>query len=527
MAMQRLVGPILHLKQGDSQTWRFTVSVWARRERGASSAKQLTLTFDSTSQATVDPTPRDAGGFHNGRWLIWNVSIPRRAAELETSYLLEGFTDGAVEVDRVVVPAVDQAPRVAFFSCNGVQHPEDWTTQPEMERLWNRMHERHDAPENPDGSAGPYHVLVGGGDQLYCDKIWSDVPELQALDTWEKRQQAKVRPALRREIEAMYASFYARWRVSWSADLLARIPGLYIWDDHEIFDGWGSYEENLQQSEVFKAIFAVARKAFMLFQLGGDLRPGRSLCLGPQEGHFLQAVHFPAQFDVLALDLRSQRTQGQVMAETQWSALKKYLQDREAAGGTAPHLLVVSSVPVVYLNFAAAERFLDWLPWRQNLEDDLRDQWESPAHQEERARLIMTLLDHAKAAQTRVTILSGDVHVGARGRITSRRPEHLLGQETEEVMHQLTSSAIVYPPPRALTLAGMRVIAKEGPVALSAISHVETEVVPLGARHFLLGQNNWLSIEPDLTWPSSRKQLWVRWVTEDGDVPPPLVIRPR
>jgi hypothetical protein len=73
----------------------------------------------------------------------------------------------------------------------------------------------------------------------------------------------------------------------------------------------------------------------------------------------------------------------------------------------------------------------------------------------------------------------------------------------------------------------MRVIAKEGPVALSAISHVETEVVPLGARHFLLGKNNWRSIEPDPAWPSSRQQLWVRWVTEDGDVPPPLVIRPR
>jgi hypothetical protein len=139
----------------------------------------------------------------------------------------------------------------------------------------------------------------------------------------------------------------------------------------------------------------------------------------------------------------------------------------------------------------------------------------------------MTLLDHAQAARTRVTILSGDVHVGARGRISSRRPEHLLAQETEVLMHQLTSSAIVYPPPKALTLAGMRAVAKEGPAELSAISHVETEVVPMGARHFLLGCNNWLSVEPDPSWPSSRKQLWVRWITEEGDVEPPLVIRPR
>jgi hypothetical protein len=525
--MERLVGPILHLRQGTAETWRFTVGVWVKPENGGPNTKRLTLTFDRTSNATVDPTPHHIGDFHDGRWLCWNVSIPRHDRECVTSYRLEGFTNGAVEVKGVVIPAVGQAPRLAFFSCNGVQDAQDWTTQPEMERLWGRMYERHNALENPGTSALPYHVLVGGGDLIYCDGIWGNGSPLEALNTWEKRKNAQVTPELKRDIESMYGSFYARWRSSWGSLLFARVPGVYTWDDHDIFDGWGSYNQNLQGCDLFQNIFAVARKAFMLFQLGGDPSVGESLCREPEGGHFLQAVRFPGQLDLLLLDLRSQRAQGRVMGESQWRALKEYLKGRVAGDATAPHLLVVSSVPVVYLNFASAERFLDWLPWRQELEDDLRDQWESPAHQEERARLIMTLLDHAHAARTRVTIVSGDVHVGARGRITSRRPEHLLGRETEVVMHQLTSSAMVYPPPKALTLAGMRAIAKEGPAELSAVSHVETEVVALGARHFLLGRNNWLSIEPDLEWPSSRKQLWVRWITEDGNIDPPLVIRPR
>jgi len=42
--------------------------------------------------------------------------------------------------------------------------------------------------------------LLGGGDQIYCDSIWKDVPALAKLDTWAKRQDAKVSPTLERSI---------------------------------------------------------------------------------------------------------------------------------------------------------------------------------------------------------------------------------------------------------------------------------------------------------------------------------------
>lgn len=519
--MKRRIGPILHLRACEPKDWSFSVGLWLD-----TSDKPPTLAFDPAAKAVISALATAPDAFGGASWTYWNVTIARQNAELQTSYDIDGLDEGKVHVDDVVIPALGQSPRISYFSCNGVQDPRDWTTQPEMEVLWERMHARHRAGVCPDGSGGPYHVLLGGGDQIYCDSVWMDVPRLSKLDTWEAREKANVSEALVRDLEKHYAKLYLRWHESWFAELHSRVPGLYIWDDHDIFDGWGSYSEGLQASPVFRAIFAQARRAFVLFQLGGGVAAGAP-CLDRTGAHFLQAVRLSEALDVVILDLRSQRTPTVVIGDDQWRALGAYLTERAARKPVGSHLLVVSTIPVVYLNFAAATTFFDWLPWRQDLEDDLRDHWEHKDHQEERARLIMTLLDHAAATKSRVTLLSGDVHVGARGRITSKRPSHLVADESETAIHQLTSSAIVFPAPSALALAGMRAVTPSGPAPLDAVSQVETEVLRVGADHFLLGERNWLSIEPGAAKDGERERLWVRWISEKGEVKPPILIHAR
>ena len=519
--MKRRMGPILHLRQAKSSEWRFTVGLWVEKCDKAA----LRFSFPNLVNVTIQPLAT-AGAFGGADWVYWDVTIPRQAKEFRATYLIEGLDEGPVEVDGVCIPGIGQSPRISFFSCNGVQDPRDWTTQPEMEVLWERMSERHAKVQAADGSGGPYHVLIGGGDQIYADSVWQKVPELQKLDSWEKREKARASASLTRNLERHYGSLYERWHESWFADLHSRVPGLYIWDDHDIFDGFGSYSDALQGCPVFQAILAQARGAFLLFQLGGGASCGAP-CVDSTGSHFMQTFSFDESLDVLILDLRAERTSERVMSEAQWNAIGTYLGERAARKSPAGHLLVVSSIPLVYLNFASAESFADWLPWRQDLEDDLRDQWESTVHQEERARLIMTLLDHGKATCTRVSVLSGDVHVGARARITSTRPAHLLPGETESVIHQLTSSAIVYPAPGALALAGMRAIGGKGPSPVLAVSHLDTEVIPVGADHYLLGVRNWLSIEPAKSDTGARAELWIRWITEKGDVKPPIVVHAR
>lgn len=38
------------------------------------------------------------------------------------------------------------------------------------------------------------------------------------------------------------------------------------WDDHDIFDGWGSYPDTIQNCPVFQGCFHAAKRFYLLFQ---------------------------------------------------------------------------------------------------------------------------------------------------------------------------------------------------------------------------------------------------------------------
>ena len=90
---------------------------------------------------------------------------------------------------------------------------------------------------------------------------------------------------------------------------------------------------------------------------------------------------------------------------------------------------------------SARWKLLAWVPGDQDLEDVVRDHWQSPGHRKERLRLIHRLLDLMASKKIRVTILSGDVHVACLGAIESER----LGRRGQraQVINQLTSAGIL------------------------------------------------------------------------------------
>src|SRR3546814_8511938 len=75
------------------------------------------------------------------------------------------------------------------------------------------------------------------------------------------------------------------------------------------------------------------------------------------------------------------------------------------------HLVIMSSIPVVYPGFETLERILGWWPGQNELEDDLADHWNSRPHKGERVRLIHRLLRLTQTETVRPTLISGDVHV--------------------------------------------------------------------------------------------------------------------
>lgn len=531
--MTILCGPILHLEQGTRDLWKFSVHVLTDLPADAPQGS-IRLGAD-LADATVGGATLVAAFPEVGR-TVWccPVAVPRTATQRLLTYTLR-TADENYQIDRVAIPARDRLPAMAFFSCNGFSSEELWRKTGDPNGLWRRLWEEHARgcegaqPDRPSA----IHVLLGGGDQVYADSL----PVLQELDRLSDRDLGRLRESTERRRTALkqYLDLYAeRWTQTEVFALLARVPGVFTWDDHDILDGWGSHRSAIQDSPAYRDVFAAAREAFCAMQLGGGRGGRRPPLLAPTgdrpEGHFLQAVTLHAtdqELELVLLDLRNDRTGDRVLSDAQWDGLKTVLARAEAApAGPGRHLLVISAVPVVYLRFKAVSWILrNVVPGVQEVEDDLLDQWEHPAHLGERARLLMGLLRHQAAAQRRVTLLSGDVHAGALGRIESSRPEHRAATGIEPArIHQLTSSGIVHPSPNGWQRWFLELLGAEG--CNEVTSGVTTDMLPLDSRTERLWSRNFLLLDVEPASAGGAHQLWARYVAEDWPLTRMITIPP-
>lgn len=170
-----------------------------------------------------------------------------------------------------VVPGLSQSMRIMFHSCNGFSVGTDeaaWSGPV----LWNdvlRVHEKK-----------PFHVMIGGGDQIYNDNVRVDGP----LRAWteirnpRRRRDYPFDAKMRNECDEFYFQNYIKW---FSTEPFAsanhQIPQINIWDDHgkpsskklcfvakepwtDIIDGFGSYTDHFMNCAVFRGIGGVAFK---------------------------------------------------------------------------------------------------------------------------------------------------------------------------------------------------------------------------------------------------------------------------
>jgi len=163
---------------------------------------------------------------------------------------------------------------------------------------------------------------------------------------------------------------------------------------------------------------------------------------------------------------------------------------------------------------------LSIFPGQQALEDDLRDQWNSTPHKQERLRLIHRLLDFSAARKCRVTLLSGDVHVGALGVIRDIRDDTRAdGGGTGQQITQLTSSGIIHPPPQGAALFFLENVVGKEMSTDRGISSVMLQFP--GTRQYYIGTRNWLALEPD-----AQHRIWANWHIEGEPYPYTQVIHP-
>jgi len=498
MPSRILLGPLLGL-EGDS---RYTICLLSSKD---TEAPQAVVDGTAFPAALVEETPRgvlwraevDVSIHSKGRFVSYRIESGQNALKDPESRSAWNFW----------IPGRSEEPRIAYASCNGFSDGDMKTKLEDPYRMWKVMRDSHES--------APFSLLIMGGDQLYADEIWHSRARAPSLVRWARlplkdRIEAAVTPRLRRELDSFYEDVYVRhWNQEAMSGMMASIPSLMMWDDHDIFDGWGSYPSELQNCPVYQAVFAAARRYFELFQL----RSSRNATLLRRGGtHFSFGLRF-RKYAILGLDNRSNRSETAVMNDQNWSDVKGWLSDLrkrlQPSKGSISTLLVLAANPVVYRDLRTAETVFDVTPWQEELTDDIRDQWRSRHHEGERMKLIMNLMEvggrPTQSLLFRKVILSGDVHVGCLGII-----ERSGADAPTRTIHQVVSSAIVHPAPSWYQWAGVLVGSSDEPESLEGGTITAAMIKPYGADKYLRTRN-FAALQE-----GTDGKLWVTWFCENG-----------
>ncbi|KAI0867278.1 hypothetical protein GGS24DRAFT_508042 [Hypoxylon argillaceum] len=371
------------------------------------------------------------------------------------------------------VPAREESMNIMFHSCNGFSqrvNPDEFSGPDPM---WRDVLNDH--------QTRPFHVMIGGGDQVYNDAVADQAKlfhEWLAIKNPLHKTNAPFTAAMQDELEAFYLERYMMWFSQGLFGLAnSQIPMVNMYDDHDIIDGFGSYPHHFMKSPVFSGLGNVAFKYYLLFQ--HQSVPNEtdysepSWCLGVKPGPYIHQlsrsvfVSLGARVSLLAVDARTERTRDEVVHMESW----RRLMDRcyaEIDKGRTQHLLVLLGVPIAYPRlvwleniltsrlldpikalgkFGLLGNFVNSFDGGVEVLDDLDDHWTAKNHKDERRFIIEDLQDLAVDKSIRVTILSGDVHLAAVGQLYSNPKLRIPKHKDFRYMLNIVSSAIANTPP--------------------------------------------------------------------------------
>jgi hypothetical protein len=496
--MTTKLGPVLLFASATVDQWNLR-ALFVFTDAGN---KLPTMTYhDGTASRTATAVTLLARG--KDVVCAYDLAFKRGARTAARRYAIQGGT-----TKKTFVPAKGESLHLGYASCAGF---DDWKHKTAMDEegrdpwgLWVEMLAAHQQK--------PFHLLILGGDQIYIDQLW--VSHDSPMDQWRrmsrsKQKKVKWTPDGPLDVQArdgLISIYCTNWSRPQMAAVMATIPSLMMWDDHDICDGWGSHPDEVQDFDVMRGLFRVAREYFQVFQLGRKPDAGPlDDAIGPDSDRHFSSLKLIGDVGLLVLDLRSQRRRDRVLFDDSgWSQFFSDLSARWPTALAPRHLLVISSVPVVFI--AGPSDLAGLHPWDpvSDPQDDLIDHWSDYRHHTERQHLVRGLLQFSREKQVRVTFLSGDVHVGALGIITSERDEDR--SNPGRVITQLISSAIVNSPPGGLVLwAAQQMSGKDHMI----YRDVTGELVPFGdGLPRLIPIRNWLSVRPAEGLPGGLAVQW-------------------
>ncbi|ODA82960.1 hypothetical protein RJ55_01469 [Drechmeria coniospora] len=348
---------------------------------------------------------------------------------------------------------------------------------------------------------GGFHVQLGLGDQIYGDRLWKEVPLLKQWLAMSGRDNKKgVQWTARHEEDVGHAYFHfytSHFDQPFIREAFAQIPHVLQMNDHDIFDGYGSYPAYMQTSPMFQNIGRIATDMYLLFQhhttaeLMRNVSTDHDLFTITGTGwHFVK--HLGPALVVAGADCRSERSQVRVLAGPTYQGIFPKI---ATLPPSVQHVIWMVSVPLIYPRLDTVESLANTVAAGKkavnttynilgkvtssvagvvggkevvaqgfsqvkkavgktglmgnvlnqfgelDIQEVLKDMWTHETKDLERTYFIRTLQGIAQQKGIRMTFLSGDVNASGAGLVHD--PTHPGDHKT---MYQIISSPIVGAP---------------------------------------------------------------------------------
>ena len=331
------------------------------------------------------------------------------------------------------VPSKNAVPNIVFASCNGSHkkypnniHPDNW-------KGWNKINE-----VKPD-------LIILNGDQIYADEIWN---KLKNIKQYTKHLQKQINVNDLDKIDEFYLQLYIdSWSYKDMAICLSKYPTIMNWDDHDIIDGYGSYDKLIQDSTLLKAIFQSAKKYYLLFQLRGKdnislIKPGS-----------LSSIFQWRNYIFILPDTRSNRTTCQIIPTEE---LNDYKSKLKPFYNSSKDVIFVIPVPLAHRDYnGAVEKIISRFTYfrtrnnpfkgliKGSLEDDAIDHWDHNNHTKEHQHFLEWMFDQAEKINANyMLIISGDVHSAGAAKITYKKNNNQNKYSTQLISSPLVNNPI-------------------------------------------------------------------------------------
>lgn len=221
--------------------------------------------------------------------------------------------------------------------------------------MWKDIMQKH-------AECGGFHVQLGLGGQISADRIWKEIPSLKqwlAMSGKDNRKNVAWTAAHEEDVNHAYFHYYtSHFDQPYLREAFAQIPHILTIDDHDIFDGFGSYPDHMQFSNMFKNIGRIGIEMYLLFQHHTTLELLRHV----SDDHDLFTItgtgwHFikflgPA-VAVCGPDTRSERNPHQVMAGKTYQGLFPKI---AMLPQSVQHCLMMVAAPLVYPRVESMEQ---------------------------------------------------------------------------------------------------------------------------------------------------------------------------